>query len=131
MRISSETNRLYKYENHTKTGLPTKERTIQYLHKLAAKIWEKHGRAGLSVPSVVTWDKRYSETFGYSEIRLARNHRNEAVLIHEITHAIGFHSHDSAFVSKYISLLVEYGGADEGELIIGMGMYGVKVQPAG
>lgn len=47
----------------------------------------------------------YSYYQRYDGIMLARNQRNIVVLIHELTHALGYDDHDSAFVNQYCKLL--------------------------
>ena len=89
------------------------------------------------MPSVKSWNgtyyvhrdrkfKGWSFALGYSEIKLAKRHRSIQVLLHELVHTMGFGTHGRSFVKKYIELLVAYGGMEEGEIVIGMGMFGIQ-----
>ena len=92
------------------------DRPMAYLKRLARKIWAKEApkgrrfpeiRAGRGCPSRTTLT---SYCLGFTEIELARHHRNILVLIHELTHALGPCIHGPRFVSLYFRLLHKYAG---------------------
>lgn len=123
-----ETRRLYRFERLFEVSLfANKERNIATLNKLCARVWAKHGRRNVRTP-VVALDETIDTSFnrGYREIKLAKHQVSVDVLLHEITHALGYCTHGRSFVRKYIQLLVEYGRCDEGKLIFAMSMFGVK-----
>lgn len=142
-KLGEETNRMYRWEDHTKRRgkvFPytlTCERTMLDLKLFAEEVWEKHGRAGWSCPVLKSWNglywKQYNSEFrGWSyqfgrEIRLAKRHRNRMVVLHEITHALGFYTHGRGFARRYAQLLVEYGGLDPAWIEVSMGMYGIQI----
>ena len=89
-------------------------------------------RAGLPVPKVVAGKgTEYSGGWcsyaaGYQKIVLTRSQRTVAVLLHELVHTFGFGTHGKKFVRKYIELLVEYAGCNEGELRLALGLFNVN-----
>lgn len=134
-----ETRRLYLFEQVIdRLGFPaylTRVRSEKYLRALAAKVWGKHGRSRVRVPSVDVIDgEPISYCLGYTKIVLATKkntrsnlpHNNIEVLLHELTHAIGYTPHAKGFVRKYIQLLVEYGRCEEGKLLLAMSMFKIK-----
>jgi hypothetical protein len=137
LRRMVETRRLYKFEEEYlyKNRYISSPRSERFLKSLASRVWEKHGRENLPVPSVKIVDgAKWSTCKGYKEIALAtskntrRNlpHNTIDVLLHELTHAIGFSTHGHGFVGKYSELLVEYGRCDPGELRMAMEMFGIS-----
>ena len=134
-----ETRRLYQFErvfmHPTRCPRINRPRSIRWLKGMAARVREKHGRKNLQVPKIHLWDRfNYSYCVGYSSIVLSTRgdtresipHNTLEVLLHELVHAIGYRNHDRAFVRKYVELLVEYGGMDEGELRLGMGLFRIE-----
>ena len=134
MSKSVETRRLYRFENMSKAISPysNRKRSIKFLRSLAAEIWAEHGRSNCRVPSVQIGeglvDKHTHISFcdGYSRIELTEAQATACVLIHEITHALGYgNPHGKGFVKKYFQLLVQYGKCDEGELMLDAKLYGI------
>lgn len=123
-----ETRRLYKFESLFEvSAFANRPRSIQYLRALCERVWAKHGRRRVRAPIIdLAPDAQYSFCRGYREIKLAPHHRTVDVLLHEITHALGYCTHGRAFVRRYVKLLVEYGKCDEGKLVLGLGMFGIK-----
>lgn len=124
-----ETRRLYKFETLFECSRFAKAtRTEEYLRKLADKVWSRHGRKRVRAPDVrVVHGLDYSYCKGFSEIRLMREcHSCVEVLLHEITHALGYRTHGRGFVRKYVQLLSEYGKCEEGKLLLGMSLFGIK-----
>jgi hypothetical protein len=136
-----ETRRLYRYEMTNIKHFPkalSKRRSMKYLRTKATEIWGKHGRNGIDVPDIKAWNGTtwssirqgmigWSYSEGFKVIKLGRDYRTLHYLLHELVHCMGYNTHGRGFVKKYTELLVEYGGIDEGELVIGMGMFGIKV----
>lgn len=135
-----ETRRLYKFE-HTfmvpgvAPAKVIKYRSHRWLQSVAAKVWAKHGRKNIRVPEVALSDEaEYSYCLGYTEIVLSVSgkarggwkHNTLDVLLHELTHAIGYRNHDRNFVRKYVELLTEYAGYDAGELSVALGFWNIK-----
>lgn len=134
-----ETRRLYKWEAAALkvTDYVGQPRTESFLQNLAAEVWAKHGRERVSVPVVNVVDgATWSDCQGYTRITLAtakntrKNipHNTIDVLLHELTHAIGFRTHGYGFVRKYAQLLVEYGKCDPCELRMSMEMFNLPLR---
>ncbi len=130
-----DTRRLYLFEEVFTKELPLEARharPAKFLRAMVEKVWAKHGRAGLAAPKLKYGrgleqnGVRFSFADGYSKIELSPTQRTLAVLLHELTHTIGYGTHGKGFVRKYIDLLVEYAGCDRGELELGMGMFGIR-----
>lgn len=138
-RRAVETRRLYRFEEifaESSLGKVCRERSLPFLRRLLREVWAKHGRARLSPPDLsfgpgTPHGKGFASfAEGYSYIELKEGHRNVLVLLHELTHTLGYGApHGAGFVRKYIELLVEYGGCSEGELILGAGLF--KLNPKG
>lgn len=139
LRRMVETRRVYKFEasyfREDVTPYASKPRSMLFLRKLAEKVWAKHGRERLSVPKIEVIDgAKWSECDGYTRITLATSkntrgnlpHNTIDVLLHELTHAIGYRTHGRGFIRKYTELLVEYGRCDPGELRMAMEMFGIS-----
>ena len=103
------------------------------LKKLLKKVWHEEDTRGLSHPYVVAGkgtlhnDAFTSYTTGFSYIQLARHQRNSLVLLHELTHCLGFHTHGRRFVKRYFDLLVKYLGYEMGELTLLASLFKIKV----
>ncbi|MDP3939801.1 MAG: hypothetical protein Q8R92_16915 [Deltaproteobacteria bacterium] len=130
-----ETRRLYKFERMFMQDNAFRPRPLKDLRAIAANVWSKHGRKGLPCPSVgFTRRVKYSYCVGFSKIRITRRadtheglrHDTIDVLLHELVHAMGYGTHGRGFVRKYVDLLVEYAGCEEGELRLGMAMFNIK-----
>ena len=117
-RRAAETRWLYRQESSALkfNKFAFAERSMGYLRRLAQRIWKKEApkgrrfpeiRAGRGCPSSTTLT---SYCLGFTEIELARHHRNVLVLIHELTHALGPCVHGPRFVSLYFRLLHRYAG---------------------
>jgi len=132
-----DTRRIYLFEAVFTRHLPSyvwMERSIQFLRTTAMVVWMKHGRRGLNVPTIefhrgLTRDgELYSYSDGFRYIALAPTQRNVMILLHELTHAMGYGSpHGDSFAHKYAELLVEYGGCDEGLLVLFLANVGIKI----
>lgn len=145
MSKSVDTYRLYKWEsavikNHVLPDSLTRRRSMSELRKFAHKVWSKHGRNGIEKLDIKAWNETYwhvgkekwrgwSYSAGFKEMRLGRDFRTLQYVLHELTHCIGYQWHGRAFVRKYAELLIEYGGVDEGWLVLSMGMFGIRVPP--
>ena len=129
-----ETRRLYQFEQiHMRDRVH--RRSGAWLQRLAAKVWAKHGRKNSRVPTVrLRDDIDMSWCIGFTLIELSTSgkarggfkHDTVEVLLHELVHAIGYRTHGRGFVRKYIELLVEYAGFDEGELRLAFGLFNIK-----
>ena len=125
-----ETRRLYRFERvfFTEDVSPfiSKLRPIGYLRNIANTVWAKHGRRGVGVPEInVDPNVECSHCTGYRNVVLLPEHCSLDVLLHELTHCIGYLTHSRAFVRKYVELLVEYGGCSEIELTLALGLFKV------
>ena len=136
-----ETRRLYRFE--AAVFLPGEElakyasrpRSEKFLKNLATKVWKKHGRKNVGVPNIEITEGTFSYCLGYSDIVLARAtntrfnlpHNTVDVLLHELTHAMGYQTHGKSFVKKYVQLLVEYGKLSEDELLFHLAMFNIKI----
>ncbi len=135
-----ETRRLYKFEHVfiRTTMVPPRalqHRSQAYLQRFARTVWAKHGRKNVRVPVIkLRPDLDHSWCVGFSLIELSTSgkarggfmHNTIDVLLHELTHAIGYRTHGTGFVRKYVELLVEYAGFDEGELRLALGLFKIK-----
>lgn len=130
-----ETRRLYMFENLTGaiSEYANKERSLSFLQAIANVVWVRHGRKGCAPPVVrfgpgVAHGKvQASYTEGRGLIELIENQRNVGVLLHELTHCMGFGMpHGRAFVRKYLDLLVEYGRCERTPLVLDASMFGLK-----
>ena len=117
-RRSAETRWLYGVEaaalGHNKFAW--QDRPMNYLRGLAQRIWKTEAPKGRRFPAIRAGrgcpSGRYLTSYclGFTEIELARHHRNVLVLIHELTHALGPCIHGRAFVRLYFRLLHKYAG---------------------
>lgn len=96
------------------------------LRRIAMKIWHDlfstSGRDYYPLPNIragrgVKYNGYlYSYYEKYYGIVLARNQRNIVILIHELTHALGYDDHDKAFVNQYFKLLRKFTDIDSRSL---------------
>lgn len=140
VRAMVETRRLYQFEQvfmrpECAPLSSIKPRSQAYLQRFARKVWAKHGRKGIRVPVVkLRQDLDHSWCVGFSLIELSISgkarggfkHNTIEVLLHELVHAIGYRTHGRGFVRKYVELLVEYAGFDEGELRLALSLFNIK-----
>lgn len=138
-RRAVDTRRLYRFENLfmpdvLKPGVKS-SKSADYLQGVADTVWVKHGRNKMNPPKIQLVDEPgHSWCLGYSDIFLTRNpqkgegtpHDTVCVLLHELTHAMGYSTHGKGFVNKYIELLVEYGGCSEDELRLGLTLFNIR-----
>ena len=130
---------MYRFENVFESELPARIRrrtSLRTLRALAQRVWDKYGRKGLSAPviefgdGIKHGDTMYSYAMGFKYIELSEKQRTPAVLLHELTHTLGYgafpNGHGIGFARKYQDLLVEFGGCDRDNLIIGMAMFGIR-----
>ncbi len=131
-RRMAETRRLYFFEHIFSSELPVfalKDRSLAFLQAILNLVWAKHGRKNLAAPSLVFGtgtshaSERASFAQGYSLIELIEGQRTVMILLHEITHTLGYPTHGKGFAEKYLELLVEYGKCDEGELRMAMSLF--------
>lgn len=140
-READETARLYRWEDYTKTakGFPYTlvcERTMIDLNLFAVDVWEKHGREGWYMPKIKAWNglfwkqkNRKWQGWSFSlgrDIKLAKRHRNRLVVLHELTHAMGFWTHGRGFVRKYTGMIEYYTGIEPAWIDLSLGMFGIK-----
>ena len=130
-----ETHRLYKFEELTQAISPyaNRRRTLPFLKSIAQDVWAKHGRARLDVPIIrigkgtPCGGSTASYADGYGLIELTRPQATVGVLLHELTHSMGFgRPHGKGFVRKYFDLLVEYGRCEKGKLILDASLFKLK-----
>ena len=131
-----ETRRLYKFEHIFATERlkgACRRRSLRFLRALLLSVWGKHGRRGLRPPDLTfgpgTPHGKDLVSFanGYHHIELVEGQRSVLVLLHELTHTLGYgNPHGPGFVRKYLNLLVEYGGCDEGELSLAAGLFNLN-----
>lgn len=92
------------------------DRPMGFLKKLAERVWKKEAPQGRRMPEIRGLDGlRYGGRFtsycmGFTDIVIARHHRNVLVLLHELTHALGPCHHGEKFVKVYFRLLNKYAG---------------------
>jgi len=130
-----ETRRLYWFESIFSKELPAyvrRQRSEIFLRYMLADGWKKHGCKGVKQPQLTFGKgtphhgKRCSFADKYSHIELVPGDRNVMILLHEITHTLGFGTpHGRGFARKYVELLVEYGRCDEGELNLALRLFKV------
>lgn len=127
-RAMVETRRLYRFEKlFFAEGFVARERSIEYLRELAARVWTKHGRRGVRVPDIkLDRTEPVSYCRGYVDIGIVPQQKSIDVLLHELVHAIGYRNHGRSFVRKYVELLVEFGGCEEGELRLALSLFNIK-----
>ena len=137
-RRAVETRRVYKFEDvFFAPEMPlfkfaSRPRSLAYLRRLAAVVWAKHGK-GRPMPAIAATDLPYSFCDGAS-IGLAKAentrtnipHNTIDVLLHELTHAVGFGTHGKGFTRKYAQFLVQYGGCARSELHRAMAAFKLK-----
>jgi hypothetical protein len=109
-------------------------RTRQELQELLDLVWRdytprrrkpvlKFVRTG---PTHFLKEEFYHPQFG-PVIQISSRNMTDGVLLHEVTHAMGFWEHGPRFLRRFIDLLVRYCGAEEGELVMLAGLAGAKV----
>lgn len=127
MKARTDTTRLYRFESTFlhKRGQPgNKDTSIGALRVLAAKVWKDAGRQSHDVPPIIAGKGvKYNDAmYSYYEVKpvhkivLVRNQRRPTLLLHEMTHALGYGNHDSKFCKTYFKLLHKYLGYDLDEL---------------
>lgn len=95
-------------------------RTLPYMNRLLEQVWARHGRKGESSPVLCMHVTPPEEADGLrlnfcncrSWIVLHEDTMCIAVLLHELTHAMGYPNHSPGFVRRYIELLGQYGRCD-------------------
>lgn len=120
-----DTRRLYKLEL-----LFPKEKfvNIKQLRNLGRIIWEQESGNMKMFPEIVAAKVLNSgqENFSFcykvghkpAKIILVERHLTRTVLIHELTHALGYWDHSSRFIKKYFELLVKYANFDYNFLLL-------------
>ncbi len=119
------TRKLYKLE----TLFPVeKDQNISKLRSLGEKIWINETSGKKDIPEITAGRGLYhGDTFlsvcyqignQTPKIILARQHRKTSILIHELTHALGYWDHGEKFIKKYFDLLVKYGNYDYNFLLL-------------
>lgn len=107
-----DTRRVYAWEMQTFRGAPRV--SIHTLRRLARRVWATC-RPTAPLPQIVAgqgtrYHGRWYSYYDGTRIVLARNERQVFVLLHELTHALGYDDHDAAFLRQYHRLLRTYGG---------------------
>jgi len=121
------TRRVYLFEAQYFHGHPlSRNMPMAKLRRIAMKIWHDlfstSGRDYYPLPNIragrgVKYNgSLYSYYEKYYGIVLARNQRNIVILIHELTHALGYDDHDKAFVNQYFKLLRKFTDIDSRSL---------------
>ena len=120
-RRAAETRWLYRIEReflHTTNEFANRKRRMDYLNRLAKRIWNAEAPPGRRFPTIeagkgVLYNGDWlSYCMGYTEIVLARGQRTVLVLLHELTHALGPGVHGPKFVKLYFYLLRRYARFD-------------------
>lgn len=104
-------------------------RSFAYLEELLQRVWKEEG-SPWQCPELRKTRGTMSYSLGSTFIYLLPKHYCKNVLLHEITHALGYKAHGPGFVSRYIELLVKYGGADRGKLVTFAHLMNVKTRRA-
>lgn len=127
MSQSDDTRRLYAWMRSHPLFDP--ELPMRRLQALGRRIWDAE-RPGRTLPVIVAgrgtrhcgvWVS-YCHTpvyMGEYRIVLARGERTAGVLVHELTHALGFPTHSRRFVKRYFGLLHRYLGWPLGSTLKG------------
>ena len=112
-----ETRKLYQLEY---LFPPEKDRSMTELSALGKRIWQSESRNMKMLPSIVAGQGSFYGNKWLSfcfklpgeapKIVLSRGQRKHSVLIHEVTHALGYWDHSTSFIKKYFELLVKYDG---------------------
>lgn len=120
-----DTRKLYKLET---LFPPEKDHSMTQLQNLGHEIWLKESGNMKMLPEIVAGQGSYYGntflSFCYKignqppKIILARQHRKPNVLIHEITHGLGYWNHGTRFIKRYFDLLVKYGNYDYNFLLL-------------
>lgn len=105
-----DTRRLYAWEARTFRGRPCV--SIATLRRLAQRVW-RDLKINRPLPQIVAgrgtpYNGRLYSYYDGVKIVLARNERQVHVLLHELTHAMGYDDHDQRFVKQYLMLLNRY-----------------------
>jgi hypothetical protein len=117
-RHAAQTRALYRYEEtRFRDSHLLKRRSIGELRRLTARIWQAEKTARPDAPPAIIAGRgvyqsgrwmSYCE--GRNKIVLIRQDRNILLLIHELTHAIGFTWHGVPFRSRYFHMLRRHAG---------------------
>lgn len=103
-----------------------RERSFPALQRLLDRVWAEDGRKRHSAPHLeLSPTLPRSQCSGRGLISISRHERMYSVLLHEVTHAMGYYEHSPAFVCRYIYLLGKYARCDVGKLAIAAGLFGV------
>lgn len=119
-----ETAKLYRFERQFLSG-PKKpgcaDTPIKKLRRFAKKVWQGnriHCPKIIAGKGTLHCGRRVSYCQGQSYIELCRSQRNQLVLLHELTHAMGYSTHGKRFCERYFDLLVRHLGYDMHELLL-------------
>lgn len=106
-----------------------KQRDKRFLQRLLVDIWGHESVAGSTMPKLhfgrgmlLRRGSAYKDMYvsycqGRLYIELARGQRNALVLVHEVTHALGYTYHTERFIRRYFRLLARYARYDRQMLI--------------
>lgn len=102
--------------------------------QLLARVWAESG-SKRDAPPLVRWGRIHivpvasAGYYHYEDhyISLHPTMRSRSVLLHEITHALGYLQHDRRFLTHYIDLLVRYARCDPAHLTILHGLMGIRL----
>jgi len=129
-----DTRRVYLFEKSLHGWESTSEMSMGALRRLAERVWAKESLTYLPCPAIVagagirSGGVLVSYFHWYSwRIVLTRDARVPVVVLHELTHALGYLEHGPAFMKTYMRLLATYGRCDPTLLALNAGVMGVRV----
>ena len=138
IRRAVETRALYSYEiAQFRDPSLIQVRSMPELRRFAERLWE-HAKTARneSMPQIVAGrgyfqnNRWLSYCEGRRRIVLARHERTLLVLIHELTHALGFETHGVRFRRRYFELLEQFGGRLSAETKAALAVNVRTLQPA-
>jgi hypothetical protein len=106
---------------------PAKGRSQAELTRLLARVWRNEA-PDQPAPSLVfgAGDRSWYWVEEH-QIKIANHQRCYDTMLHEITHALGHHTHGPKFITKYINLLAKYARCDELKLLTYAKLIGYKI----
>ena len=131
--MKPQTKRLYAW--HEQTPIESrllKSRTLHQLRARAKTIWRAvASEHDLVFPETPRIEFRSIATSWYETdqhlIAFAPRQRCDCILIHEMTHALGYWEHDARFARVNAELLVRFGRACPIYVAASLGAFGVQV----
>ena len=120
---------LYRFEVEyfPKNHYLLKSQPISTLQNLGEKIWYDYNVTPRKMPLIRFGAGYYCYSWTDGDvIELAPWERNKLVLIHEMTHILGYPNHDKHFVRLYMELLMQYTPIKEMVLLGGLTFYNIS-----